>query len=88
MNPKPPVHKPSTGAHTPHPVDLSNESVAGEEDPGAGVNVPASGATDPSASDAAGSGNSLGSGETAGGREGVPRRKRLSLKKPSSPKPR
>ena len=38
--------------HTPRPVDLSQESVAGEEDPGAGVNVPATPQDAPSSSSA------------------------------------
>ena len=71
-------------AHAPQPVDLSRESVAGEEDPGASVDVPAAAddeasagtAGDASRSDVAGSGNSLGDGRTAGGREGVERRDR------------
>ena len=29
----------TTGSHTPEPVDLSAESVAGEEDPGAGLDM-------------------------------------------------
>jgi len=43
---KPPVpaspddkSKASPGAHAPAPVDLSEESVAGEEDPGASIEV-------------------------------------------------
>lgn len=36
--PAPPVD--STGSHTPEPVDISAESVAGEEDPGAGLDAP------------------------------------------------
>jgi hypothetical protein len=33
----PPVD--TTGSHQPEPVDLSAESVAGEEDPGAGIDM-------------------------------------------------
>lgn len=37
--------------HTPQPVDLASESVAGEEDPGAGVNVPPDPMSAPSSDD-------------------------------------
>ncbi|WP_140626505.1 hypothetical protein [Methylibium rhizosphaerae] len=30
----------TTGSHNPEPVDISAESVAGEEDPGAGLDAP------------------------------------------------
>ena len=39
MNPQPPAPAPPDAAHPPAPVDLSEESIAGEEDPGASLDM-------------------------------------------------
>jgi hypothetical protein len=57
--------------HRPAPVDLAEESVAGEEDPGASLGPGESSTTLPNA----GSGDALGSGRTADGKAGERRRR-------------
>lgn len=39
MTPKPPEKPPRDAEHPPAPVDLSEESIAGEEDPGASLDL-------------------------------------------------
>jgi hypothetical protein len=39
MNPQPPAPAPHDDAHPPSPVDLAEESIAGEEDPGASLDL-------------------------------------------------
>lgn len=39
MNPQPPAPAPPDAAHPPAPIDLSEESIAGEEDPGASLDL-------------------------------------------------
>lgn len=53
MNPAPPAPAPPDAAHVPAPVDLAEESIAGEEDPGASLDLGDGGpAPSPAPSDA------------------------------------